>query len=317
MSGRRWVASVVVAVSGALVPIAGATEAAAMAPALPATTVITGDACPTAVPAGTLSDGSAAIGAKKLCDRAVAAARSPQARTAIRAAFHMLGAPYACGDVGRSAAFRFDCSSLVSRAYAVAGIPSAGTTWSPSTRDLVPWDGRKLASWVRYVAPSKVLPGDLVLYSTGASLSRHVVMYLGSGYMLHTNYCGGVAHVERFYGFPHSGSHVFLVARRVVVPNSSAPKPVDLSRSTAARATTVSFAKLIAHDRATTIRVQKALNDVVTVGLLVDGRWDGGLFAAIVGFRRFGMNMSDNITAPIDRATIRALGKKAGFTLVA
>jgi hypothetical protein len=248
----------------------------------------------------------------------VSAAATLQARTAIRAAFSMLGAPYACGDVGRARTFRYDCSSLVARAYAAAGIRSSGPTWAASTRDMVPWDGRALAPWAAYVAPSRIRPGDLVLYDTGGATYRHVVMYLGSGYMLHTSYCGGVAHVAAFWGFGRSSHGRFLVARRVVVPGAAAPRPRDLSASAAARATTVSFARLLHHDAAATIRVQRALDQVVGVGLLVDGRWDGGMLAAIYGFRRGVMGESRSQAArPPDRDTLRRLGRLAGFALVA
>ena len=323
-AGRRAAVALVLAVGivvGTLVPAGDSPVSALAAPAsdLPGPVVVAAAVAPgpSRAPSGTLWGGSAGLGVRRLCERAVAAAPSSQAQVAIRAAFGMLGAPYACGDVGRSRGFRFDCSSLVARAYAAAGIPAAGPGWSTSTRDMVPWDGRALAPWARRVAPSRVLPGDLVLYSTGASLSRHVVLYLGGGYMLHSNYCGGVAHVEAFWGFGRTGRHRFLVARRVVVPGPSAARPRDLSQSAAARATRVSFGRPRAHDSATTVRVQKALNDVVGVGLLVDGRWDGGLYAAVVGFRRMVLGMSsDEAGVPLDRMTLRQLGSRSGFALV-
>ena len=55
-----------------------------------------------------------------------------------------------------------------------------------------------------------------------ATTYRHVVIYLGAAekggpaWMLHTNSCGDVAKVEPFWGFPATGSHVFLGARRVL-----------------------------------------------------------------------------------------------------
>lgn len=275
-------------------------------------------ACPTTAPAGSLWGSSRSIGARRLCEQAVARAATPQARAAIREAFAMLGAPYACAGAGRMDRFRFDCSSLVSRAYfRGAGIPAAGTGWASSTRDMMPWDGRRLAPWARYVAPSAVRPGDLVLYDTGASLSRHVVMYIGGGWMLHTNACGSVAHVEPFWGFGRTGSHRFVVARRVVMPPAGTPAPVDLSRTPAARAATVSLSRLLARDKAAAVRVQVALNAVTRVGLQVDGRWDGGLQSDIVGFRRtvMGYSRSDAVGPP-DMTMLRALGKRAGFTAV-
>ena len=182
-------------------------------------TVVDGRACPRTNPPNTLRGGSDAIGGLALCRRAVSQAATPQAALAIQAAFQMLGAPYACGGVGRQDPFRFDCSSLVSRAYYLgAGIDTAGKDWAPSTRDMVPWDGVPLAWWASYVDPRYLRPGDLVLYDTGGAAYRHVVMYLGSGFQLETNSCGDVAHVSTFSGFPTSGGEVFLVARRVIAP---------------------------------------------------------------------------------------------------
>jgi len=190
-------------------------------------TLIDGSACPTSAPAGTLRDGSASVGIAELCREAVAGAATPQAALAIQAAFQMLGAPYACGGVGRNDPFQFDCSSLVSRAYYLgAGIDTAGDAWAPSTREMVPWDGVPLAWWASYVDPKYLRPGDLVLYDTGGATYRHVVMYIGNGYMLHTNSCGDVAHVSAFWGTSRAG---FLVVRRVVTPGDFRipdPRPI-------------------------------------------------------------------------------------------
>jgi hypothetical protein len=119
---------------------------------------------------------------------------------------------------------------LVSRAYFLgAGLPTAGVNWAPSTRDMVPWDGVPLASWASYVSPKFARPGDLVLYDTGGAIYRHVVMLLADGYMLHTNSCGDVAHVNTFIGFGNSPGHVFLVARRVIAPGGiRIPDPVAI-----------------------------------------------------------------------------------------
>ena len=183
-----------------------------------AQTLIDGRACPRTAPANTLRDGSDSVGALKLCQQAVKEAATPQAALAIQAAFQMLGAPYACGGVGRQEPFKFDCSSLVSRAYYLgAGIDTAGSNWAPSTRDMVPWDGVPLAWWASYVDPQFIRPGDIVLYDTGGAAYRHVVMYLGNGYMLHTNSCGDVAHVSSFWG-TGDGHATFLVVRRVIAP---------------------------------------------------------------------------------------------------
>jgi cell wall-associated NlpC family hydrolase len=183
------------------------------------------DGCPTANVPGTLRDGSDAIGAAELCRSAVRQAATPQAALAIQWAFAHLGAPYACGGAGRLQPFRMDCSSFVSRAYAEgAGLRTAGPGWAPSTRNMVPWDGVALDPHYAFVAPLALRAGDLVTYDTcpqGGCPYKHVVMYLGSPdggqsfWMAHTNACGDIAKVERFWGFPTTG-HPFLVARRVV-----------------------------------------------------------------------------------------------------
>lgn len=182
-----------------------------------AQTAVDGSGCPDSVPAGTLREGSEVIGAKELCEKSVAQAATPEAARAIEWSFRQLGAPYACDGVGRLNPYRFDCSSLVSRAYFEgAGLNTAGKTWAPSTRDLMPWDGVELADWAAYVTPENARPGDLALYrscTTPPCSYQHVVMMLADGYMLHTNRCGDVAHVKKFTGF--SKDNGFAVARRV------------------------------------------------------------------------------------------------------
>jgi cell wall-associated NlpC family hydrolase len=183
------------------------------------------DGCPTTNVANTLRGGSEVFGAAKLCQIAVSQAATPQAALAIKWAFLHLGAAYACGGAGRMEPFRMDCSSFVSRAYAEgAGLNTAGATWAPSTRNMVPWDGVALDPHYAYVAPQNLRAGDLVLYDTcpqGGCPYKHVVMYLGSPdggktfWMMHTNSCGDVAKVEPFIGFPTTGEP-FLVARRVI-----------------------------------------------------------------------------------------------------
>jgi cell wall-associated NlpC family hydrolase len=212
----------------------------------PPQVVVGPDGCPTAAVDGTLRDGSAAIGVQKLCQSAVKQAATPQAALAITWAFQHLGAVYACGGAGRMLPWRADCSSFVSRAYHEgAGIGTAGATWAPSTRDMVPWDGAKLDPHYAYVPPNLLRPGDLVLYNScpqGGCPYRHVVMYLGSPdggktvWMVHTNSCGDVAHISRFYGFPTTGEP-FLVARRVVaLPGEVVKVPTALAAAQAAAA---------------------------------------------------------------------------------
>ena len=209
------------------------------------------DGCPTAAVPGTLRDGSEAIGVQKLCQTAVKQAATPQAALAITWAFQHLGAVYACGGAGRMLPWRADCSSYVSRAYHEgAGLGTAGDTWAPSTRDMVPWDGVKLDPHYAFVPSNLLRPGDLVLYNScpqGGCPYRHVVMYLGSPdggktvWMAHTNSCGDVAHISAFAGFPTTGEP-FLVARRVVALPGEVVKVPAASVAAAAAAAASSHA---------------------------------------------------------------------------
>ncbi len=144
-------------------------------------TVVGNNGCPKEVLEGTVPEG---IKIKQLCAIAVRTAASPQAAFAIKWALVRVGAPYACEGIGRLEAWRFDCSSFVSRAYAEgAGLRTAGDGWAPSTRNMVPWDGATLDPHYAVIDPKDIRPGDLALYDTCPAGEvcpyRHVVMYLG------------------------------------------------------------------------------------------------------------------------------------------
>ena len=120
--------------------------------------------------------------------------------------------------------WRYDCSSYVARAYSEgAGLGTAGKSWAPSTRNMVPWDGAALDPHYAVIQPKRIRPGDLVLYDTCPEGEvcpyRHVVMYLGPAepggvpLMAHTNSCGDVAHVSPFTG---TDAPNLLGVRRVV-----------------------------------------------------------------------------------------------------
>ncbi len=184
-------------------------------------TVVGNNGCPKEVLEGTVP---ADVNVKQLCVLAVKTAPSPQAAFAIKWALVRLGAPYACQGIGRLDAWRYDCSSYVSRAYAEgAGLKTAGDGWAPSTRNMVPWDGAALDPHYAIIPPKAMRPGDLVLYDTCPEGQvcpyRHVVMYLGPAepggvpLMAHTNSCGDVAHVVPFTGTDVAN---FLGVRRVV-----------------------------------------------------------------------------------------------------
>lgn len=184
-------------------------------------TVVGNNGCPKEVLEGTVPEG---IKIKQLCGLAVRTAASAQAAFAIKWALVRVGAPYACEGIGRLEAWRFDCSSFVSRAYAEgAGLRTAGDGWAPSTRNMVPWDGASLDPHYAVIDPKDIRPGDLALYDTCPAGEvcpyRHVVMYLGpmekggQPMMVHTNSCGSVAHVAPFTGIDAAN---LLGVRRVI-----------------------------------------------------------------------------------------------------
>lgn len=181
--------------------------------------IIGPDGCPISVPETGLRDGSELFGASQLCSESVAQAATPQAALAIKYAFSKIGAPYACGGVGRMEPYRFDCSSLVSRSYwDGAGVPVAGETWAPSTRNMMPWDGVSLDPHYVEVPVDQVRPGDLLLWRSCTQEPcryQHVTMALANGYMLHTNSCGDIAHVS--ITPPLTPEANFVIARRVVL----------------------------------------------------------------------------------------------------
>lgn len=177
-------------------------------------TVVAADGCPVEVPPGTLREYSGTVWG--LCARSVAQAPTPQAALAIKYAFRALGADYACDSVGRYASFSYDCSSLVVRSYSAGGgVPGLDVNSPLSTRQMVPWGGGELASWLTPVAEESVLPGDLVLYDTFKEDTRHVVLMLADGMMLHADNCGDVVHIRKFWGFENSHFYDYLGSRRV------------------------------------------------------------------------------------------------------
>ena len=199
-------------------------------------TVVGPSGCPKAVLDGTVPAG---VSIRDLCRQAVASAVTPQAAFAIKWALVRLGAPYACDGVGRLADWRYDCSSFVSRAYAEgAGLSTAGSGWAPSTRMMVPWGGGSLDPHYLPIPGGSLQPGDLVLYDTCPAGEvcdyRHVVMYLGRAtpdgpeLMVHTNQCGGVAHIAPFTG---TGAANFLGVRRVVPQGGEHVKAAKADRA--------------------------------------------------------------------------------------
>jgi soluble lytic murein transglycosylase-like protein len=148
------------------------------------------EGCPTSAPPNTLRHGSDRVGIAEICRAAVADARTPQAAAAIKVALTtQLGKPYS--QPKRNSPGFFDCSSFVTRAYSAVGVPLAKAGQNAPTtatmRHGYPW-GRKIGS----VGEAKA--GDLILPTSG-----HVTMYLGGGWLVHTNATGDVSHVRNLY----------------------------------------------------------------------------------------------------------------------
>jgi cell wall-associated NlpC family hydrolase len=127
----------------------------------------------------------------------------PAARTAIRWALGQLGTPYQWGGTctnphGPLARDRCDCSSLMQRAYGVAGIELTRTTYTQIH------DG--------YTVPStSVRPGDLIFTVGTAARPEHVAMAIGNGLVVHAPRPGRVVEVAELAAH----GRVLLVRRMV------------------------------------------------------------------------------------------------------
>jgi len=86
-----------------------------------------------------------------------------QADTAVAFVFKQLGCPYSYGSTG-PCSVGFDCSGLVSKAWAAAGITIPRDTYSQ-------WAA------LPHISESEIQPGDLLFYNG----IGHVVMYIGGG----------------------------------------------------------------------------------------------------------------------------------------
>lgn len=137
----------------ALVALLPATAAAATPPPAPASSPVS-----LAVPAALTAPAALTLPA------APAAARA----SALSNAMGKLGAPYRWGATGPNA---FDCSGLVSWAFARAGVP-------------LPRTSRAMSTVGTPVAKSDLRPGDLVLFYRPVS---HVGIYIGDGKIVHAS----------------------------------------------------------------------------------------------------------------------------------
>lgn len=126
----------------------------------------------------------------------------PAARAAITWALQQLGTPYQwggdCTDPhGDNPSGRCDCSSLMQRAYGVAGIQITRTTYTQIH------DGRA-------VPANALQPGDLVFTEGSATRPEHVAMAIGDGLLVHAPRPGRMVEVAKV------ATHgTILVVRRI------------------------------------------------------------------------------------------------------
>ncbi|OEJ21540.1 hypothetical protein AS594_39055 [Streptomyces agglomeratus] len=125
------------------------------------------------------------------------------ARNAIRWALGQLGTPYQWGGTctnphSGNPRDRCDCSSLMQRAYGVAGIEISRSTYSQVNEG-------------RAVPTSNLQPGDLVFTEGNAARPEHVAMAIGGGLIVHAPGTGRVVEVV-----PLNNLGKLLLARRVV-----------------------------------------------------------------------------------------------------
>lgn len=113
-----------------------------------------------------------------------AIAEAPTAnQTAIAFALAQIGCKYTWGGTGPCSS-GFDCSGLVQKAWAAAGVAIDRTSE-------IQW--AKLPK----ITAAELVPGDLVFYE--GQPPAHVVMYLGAGWIVEAPHTGAVVHVLPMY----------------------------------------------------------------------------------------------------------------------
>jgi peptidoglycan DL-endopeptidase CwlO len=121
---------------------------------------------------------------------------SSAASKAVQVALAQLGSPYVWGAEGPST---FDCSGLTSFAYAAAGVT-------------IPRVSRaQFAAYAasRPVAPTNLLPGDLVFFADNPrvpSTIHHVGMYIGKGLMVEAPHTGAVVRTSSIWRPSYAGA---------------------------------------------------------------------------------------------------------------
>lgn len=162
----------VVATTSAAAALLTLLPAGAVAPAPPAAPAVSASVVPVAVTAPA-ADPAAAVRA-----------------SAVQVALSKIGSPYRWGGTGPSS---FDCSGLVSWAFAQAGVQ-------------VPRTSRAQAQTGAPVSRANLQPGDLVFFYSPV---RHVGIYIGNGQMVHSSTSGKPVAVADIAGRP------FHSARRI------------------------------------------------------------------------------------------------------
>ena len=134
--------------------------------------------------------------AHRMCVAAVKAARSRFSKRAIKYAFAHLGAPYAHNGIGRNqtSPARFDCTSLIGRAYQAAGTPILYRDFGYSVPfyPMLDWTGAYLPETYAHtnlvrVKRRMLRPGDVIIEFNGPDPSKsegakgHGKLYLGNG----------------------------------------------------------------------------------------------------------------------------------------
>lgn len=126
--------------------------------------------------------------------------------TAVAFAIAQLGEPYRWGGTGPSS---WDCSGLVQAAYASAGVSIPRTT-----------DTQYLG--LPHVPIGQIVRGDLVFCGAAPGLLHHVVLYLGSGQVIHAPHTGDVVRYAQLSDF---GDVYGTAARPIASTGPTAPTP--------------------------------------------------------------------------------------------
>lgn len=139
---------------------------------------------------------SADKGAYYLCVEAVRKARTPEAGYAIVQAFWALGSPVACVPTEDREGDSYDSSSLISRAYAAAGLDRFTVEGnSLNSAQILGQNGESLPDFM--VATNKAKPGDILGYRTTTRAKLYFVnMSVGRGSVITAaGACGDVVRV--------------------------------------------------------------------------------------------------------------------------